>query len=422
MRTLIDRAESAGLEGKLAESLSRKLNGVARAKEVKPFEVPALEDLETLLLERARIARVDKNETRALRLLRVALLDSPDHAGLKAALEKAAPKDWPLGDRRNWLEWRLQVTSQPGTHMLRKASYDRETAQKRWGGATVHGVESEDVVLMTTLKDPLPVGRCVKLARLTCRALERIFYTHNPVRDDRDPLIIYLFEDKESYIKLSGGGGHLGWTLGHYSPSENLSRFYWMKRPDAMRTVTTTFVHELTHHWIERRNPRYTREVTMRNVQTPGYWIVEGFATFMQEGRYDVERNEWTHFNKHAQTLDIVADLSERGAKLLDWNKVYPLNQRDFHEVLSKEFNVRPNLRWSLQHIGLSEVNLFYQQAGATCHYLFHANKGKLREKLLEYVVAYYTNDGTMTQVEEAFGMTPDELGEKVAAFAKSMR
>ncbi len=120
-----------------------------------------MDALETLLLERARIAREDKNETRALRLLRVALDESPEHAGVKAALEKAAPKDWKLGDSRNWLEWRLQVTSQRGTHMVRRSNYDREVAQKRWGGAPVHGVESDDVVLLTTLKDPVPVGRCV---------------------------------------------------------------------------------------------------------------------------------------------------------------------------------------------------------------------------------------------------------------------
>ena len=50
------------------------------------------------------------------------------------------------------------------------------------------------------------------------------------------------------------------------------------------------------------------------------YWIVEGFATFIEEGRYDIERYEWSHFNPKASSIDIVAGLSKAG-KLIDWEE-----------------------------------------------------------------------------------------------------
>ncbi len=428
LRILLDRAEQAGLDPKKAESWSRKLAGLVKMKRerLEEFTVPPDHAFPDLLLDRANRT---KNPNRALHLLRAALDHSPHHLNALRRLEREAHVFWDVGDKRLWLDWRLDVLSGKGSRMVPADEPQLRRARALWEKKKIHGVETPDIMLFTRLTDRDPVGRCVRLSNLTCRALEKLFETDKPARTDREPLAIYLYRDKESYVRLSVAGtigGHTGMqleqTLGHYSPAENISRFYWMDRPDAMRIVTKTFVHELTHHWIESRCPRFVPVRDMRSaVATPGYWIVEGFAVFMQEGRYDAERNAWSHFNGHARTLDIVADLAAKG-RLLPWSRVFPLTQRQFGTTLQTKYATSVFLKWELDGLGLSEMNLFYMQAGAACHFLHHGENGAYREKLIDYVTAYYTGNAKKTDTEEAFGLDAGDLGERVVAFAKKVR
>ena len=117
--------------------------------------------------------------------------------------------------------------------------------------------------------------------------------------------------------------------------------------------------------------------------------------------------------------LDVVSTLAEEG-KLLDWEKVYPLNQAEFAQ-LSHKFDKPVRLRWALRGVGLSDTNLFYQQSAATCQFLYHGEKGKYRKQLADYVAAYYTGKNSQLVVEKAFGLAPNELGEKVVAFASKV-
>jgi hypothetical protein len=66
-----------------------------------------------------------------------------------------------------------------------------------------------------------------------------------------------------------------------------------------------------------------------------------------------------------------------------------------------------------------SLVDLFYEQAAGACQYLFHAEGGKYREKLLEYAVAYYSGERDAVDFRRFFNMAPGELGKKILAFAK---
>jgi hypothetical protein len=271
---------------------------------------------------------------------------------------------------------------------------------------------------------------CLDFAQITCRALEKMFHTDEPKRDDPMPLVVYFYENVDEYVKYSGTGTFrgpskaLGLTAGHYTPTENISRFYWPKRSDAVRQVRDTFVHELTHHWIERRNPRWSRAQLadmMRRTRVKGYWIVEGFAMFIEEGRYDTDRGVWSHFNPHAYTLDVVAGLKKEGT-LIPWDRVYPLSQGEFHTELKKTFDyAKPETKWGFRPRRLSEILAFYQQAGATCHFLYWGEDGKYRERLLDYVTAFYTSQEKQTDIQTAFGLTPEELGAKVEVFAEKV-
>ncbi|MGQ0612314.1 MAG: hypothetical protein ACT4PV_00990 [Planctomycetaceae bacterium] len=418
---LLQRAEEAGLDMKEAEAWQAQAQKTLQAGTFEPPPDTALADL---LAARAQACRAAGQEQRGLQLLRSTLRAAPDHAAAQGFLAEIAPANWRIGSARDWLDWRLEVMGER-VRLLDRRHPDMDRARSFWT-TDLFGFENPDVALLTNLKNPEIVGKCLRLSGLTCRALEQMFATDDPKREGSDPLVIYLYATLEEYVAKSGagvGGGHggmpLGLTLGHYNPSENISRFYWFERPDAERTVTTTFVHELTHHWIERACPRFTAQDRERSAATPGFWIVEGFAVFMEEARFDVARAAWTHFDPHAESLDSVATLQKAG-KLVDWKKLYPLNQIEF-AGLGKNFEVPVRRRWALRDFGFSETNCFYQQAGATCQFLYWGEEGAYRTRLLDFVTAYYTGDKDKTTIPAAFGLDPEELGKKVEAFAEAV-
>jgi hypothetical protein len=419
---LLQRAEDAGLEAKEAEAWAAKAASLPAAA-ASSFAPPPDSALADLLVDRARKHRAAGDEERALDLLRAALRRDAQHADANALLAELAPESWPLGDARNWLEWRVEVLRQR-PRVLTRRHIDMERARTLWR-KDLFGVETSRIVLITSLREPEIVGKCLRLSGLTYEALNALFATDAPRRDEPDPLVIYLYESLEEYVAKSkegvggGGGFPLRLTLGHYNPADNVSRFYWFDRPDAERSVTTTFVHELTHHWIDRANPRFHFREMNRSGATPGFWIVEGFARFVEESVFDPASGRWSHFDPHSGVLDTVDTLAKKNA-LMPWEKLYPLTQDEF-QTLGKEFHIPCRRRWSIGQVGFSETNLFYQQAGATCHFLYWGEEGKYRQPLLDYVTAYYTGKAEATSVKNAFGLEPAELGKKVEAYAAAV-
>ena len=60
-------------------------------------------------------------------------------------------------------------------------------------------------------------------------------------------------------------------------------------------------------------------------------------------------------------------------------------------------------------------------QSAATCQYLYHAENGKHRKALLQYLIDHYTRKADRMPIQAAFGMTPSELGAKVTEFSKAV-
>ena len=106
--------------------------------------------------------------------------------------------------------------------------------------------------------------------------------------------------------------------------------------------------------------------------------------------------------------------------KIIPWNAFYRMSQAHFGTLDGSNRNIIV-LRWSLRPTVVSTSRMFYEQSGATCHYLFHAHKGKYRERLLQYVVDWYSGRAKNLSIEKAFGMSDDELGKNVVAFSKAV-
>lgn len=435
-REILVQAERAGLSAEQAEEWERKIEQM-QAKPGAKAAVPGENVLTDLLAERAQITLDAEQELRGWELLRAALRRDPDHEEARDILDEIAPSHWRIGHKREddgddemwqqriWLDWQIEILS-GGVRALGRLAPDMQRARVTWR-KDLNGIETREegseIVFATPFNDARIVGLCIRYAKLTCRALGRMFHTESPKREDNIPLVIYFYETKDEYT----GGGRipfLAMTAGYYAPGENISRFYWpAQHPEPERSIRDTFVHELTHHWIERRNPRWhARDLTENRVTVPGYWVVEGFATFIEEGRYDIGTYKWTHFNPKANSLDIVADLS-RQKKLIAWDKEYTLTQAEFHGdgVEKKELFATANKKWALRPQHLNEIRLFYEQAASTCHFLYWGEGGKYRERLLDYVTHFYTGQKEKTDIKAAFGLTPDELGAKVEKYAKAV-
>jgi hypothetical protein len=65
----------------------------------------------------------------------------------------------------------------------------------------------------------------------------------------------------------------------------------------------------------------------------------------------------------------------------------------------------------------ISGKSAFYAQSAATCHYLYHAEDGKHREKLFELIRKHYTGKSGPDTVEQQYGMKAEELSKRVRSW-----
>ena len=431
-RDLLDLAERNGLVGKEALRVEER---VARL-EIRGGQGPTsdaarvrsaaagLDALHAkLLVSRARRERANGGD--GLEVLRAALAAAPDLPSALALLEEAKPDGFELGDGRVWLDWRLEVEARGG-QALPGDNLDLKNARKFWR-PDAHGIECGPILMVTGVRNGVVAGRALAVGLLADRALASLFSSFPVLRQQPRPLRIFLYSSREEYLSKSGTArryenpASLEWTAGHFSPSEGLSRFFWDPHPDAERRLLGACVHELTHHWLRERNPAYALKDIRRRADTPGFWIVEGFATFLEEGTFDLDRQSWELFNQRSRSLDMMQALERSSpGSLIPWSRLYALSQSEFL-ALDRERRAACSRRWSLGFVKLSQARIFYEQSAATCQYLFHAEQGKHRQALLQYVIDYYMGKADRMDPAGAFGMSAEELGSRVAAFAKAV-
>ena len=418
----LERAERAGLANREAASLKTRIDRAAggddEVKSERVHEMLRRVDARygEFLAERAATA-LDGGDADGARLLREALRRAPDSETARARLASMAPEAFALGDARAWLDWRLDLEAAGGPHV--EGGEGLTWARAAWR-KDVHGIGAGPILLVTPLRESRRVGRCLAFGRLGVRVLEELFATGGAAPDGSAPMLVLLFPDREDYLKTSAGSAEersfLEWTAGHYNPREKVSRFYWDDDPDAERRLVGTLVHELSHQWLAERNPR--GPPSDRIVPQPGYWIVEGFATFMEEGIYDAATGQWDLFNPRSRSLDVLQ--AAKPNQLIPWDSFYGLSQASF-VMLPPDRPTQVNLRWSMRPTIVSARRMFYEQGGATCQFLYHAEGGRHRAKLLAFVGDYYAGKSEAMDPERAFGMDAKELGAKVAAFARSV-
>ncbi len=279
----------------------------------------------------------------------------------------------------------------------------------------VVGIQAGDLLVITPLKRPGAIARCLSLGSLVCGTLGGFFKDGTKQRDFRFPITVLLCESMDEYVRVSGGDpnrpGFLAYTAGHYSPGDEETRTFLPDDDEGDQKMMEIFAHEITHHWMDLRCPYFTDSERRSTVMTPGYWVVEGFASFIEERKFDLRSR--TMAARESEHLMRIAGVAPKDR--LPWPVLFSMSHAHFYQL-----SPAPNLEVvPLNRLGttllMSKMHLFYAQSAIASHYLFEAENGAYREKLMGYVAAY--ERGKTPTIEQAFGMTPAELGKRIDAW-----
>jgi hypothetical protein len=443
---LIDGALAMGIEERALAGAQKTLESISDSnRKPKPERVTELRAAEAALrtcttdvawrwasdlLERGASEHFEVTAA----LLEEVLEREPAHAGAIEAVRRLLPTGiepkQPFA-AREWLTF-LRTTHRTPVTIVR--ALERETADMTYAenqlGRARHtwrkdliAFETEHLLVLSTPDRPGALARCISLASLTCEALTELFAEHGRETRLERKLVVRLYPTRDEYLaeseKQGVPPGAIAWTGGFYSPVDNMSRLFIPEEDSDLGDTLRTITHETTHHWLDQRCPMWSREdLQGRSPLKSGYWIVEGFAGFVEEWLFDTSSSTWDALNPRSERLDIVAHTRD-GARL-PWKDVYALSQMAFH---TGEFKGEAPTA-SAWMLGARRVidarQMYYCQAAATCAYLFHADEGKHRKALLEYLRAYYTGKGERN-VSKAFGVSHEALGERVQAFAHGL-
>lgn len=362
---------------------------------------------------------------------RLALLDelfrrAPEHAAGLGELRRSLPTGTHVapGEARAWLEF-LRVAALQPIELVDTSLEDRlptpeqrrlDAERSAWRRDAV-GYASERLLVISAAAAPDAVAHTLRAGELVCEVLEQTF---GGARAAAERLELVLYPTREEYLAHSGSdlGGLetvLGFTAGHYDLAAEVSRLFLPEGDEDGARLLSVSAHELTHHWLATRS----RFGPPRAAPTArGFWIVEAIATWAEELRLDPLRGTWASAPARAASLDTLVNA---GAKdLLPWRVLLSASYDDYTRLETRT-TCTLALDWQLgAQAPRSPMQLFYAQGGALAHFLYEADGGARRALLLRAVEAYYR--GQPLDVAAELGLTPEDLGERVVAWARGLR
>lgn len=458
----LSKAESLGAEEK-SIAAARRTFDVWTKKPPKPKDDLAVllrgrihtveETADRMLTERAQLAastlpgEAVRDPLLQVGLLRMLLERNPQHEGARDAVRELLPEGLraDLGGLRarvfpalDWLDvveagLRVPITildpapgeaAPPGASAFSVQALER--ARTDWRKDAV-AFQSPNLLIVTSVERPGALARCLALGELVCESLSTLFDAEQTAGgEERPPLVIQLFGSREEYLERSEkwygeAGSGLTWTAGYYDPGRNMTRLFVPEDDQGFEEVRSTLAHEITHHWLQVRCPAFRaveRDATM--FTQPGYWIVEGFASFVDEFRFRTDLWSWTPDDPFSYRLDIVSSAGKDA--LLPWQELFTLSKSDFEDLSAEDEVKIPCASQLGPAVYLpSSKSLFYAQAACASRFLFLAENGKYRPALLAFLAAYYEGRSDGFDWSAATGASPAELGAQVQAYARTV-
>ena len=368
--------------------------------------------------------------------LRVALLEllfevDPDHEGGGQAVRDLLPDGLEPFEPYVPADWLAVAETVQYTSLemvdLSLDSWAAGRVQKRarkWRDDLV-GLESDNLLILCPPAQPGSIAKCISLGELVCELLAEMTAEGQQVRDLKDEkLVIELYESRDEYIAKAGeNGGNpgLAFSAGHYTPAENVTRMYLPEDDNGLEEVMRTFAHEATHHWLTARCTLWDEadDIMQRASQQEGFWIIEGFASFMEDFTYDLEARTWSSSPENSSNLDSIARAT--ATQVVPWEDQLTMPHAKFLFLRTDDkFTMLPRSQYLGPGHSFSQTNFFYAQGAAICHYLWAAEDGKYKGDLIAYLTQYYRTRKAH-DLEKLTGLEHKKLGEAIHAWCRSV-
>ena len=382
------------LTGRTARS---NLNAEGQREHVRRQEEKARQEVAGSYAEAARWLGEHGAPTAASALLADGLRFSPESKELLEQAQSFVPDHFPQGsvDRTlQWLKWANELLP-AAAEFLDPTDARARRAPELWRVNTL-ALCTRNLVLFSFERDPAIVGACLRNGEGAVRALVKLHgETTVPLDEDPEPLVVLLHADRDAYLRERNPDGSyaMPWSAGYYSPAEAVSRFYVPRselgeEQPMGRNLNEVLVHELTHHYVDRRWLGLGRGNPPRG-NVPGFWIVEGFARFIEDQAVEMGRRGGKLDDPTVSSVEASAAALEVGA-LFPLVQLLDLTHADFATKLSDEHVLDVNLRNTLGRSRLSQRAIFYEQAGSLVFFLMNRAGAEGRAALLEYLARHY--------------------------------
>jgi len=281
-----------------------------------------------------------------------------------------------------------------------------------WAAGSI-SLRSANLELVSRELDPRIVGRALLLGERAVEVLRGLLGEGQGKPGRLDVRLHATEADyREELVQTTGAANE--WMAGHYSPVENVSRFY------VANDLERVLVHELAHHFLEARWAAAPREVLRARRQQPGFWVVEGLAEFVSGQVLEMDRRGERFDDAEVVAVDATAQL--QGQRLLiPIARLLELDQLGFSKLGDTDLGAI-QLRHTLGSTVLTERGVFYQESAALVFYLLNEAGKRHAAQLPAYLRNWYHN-GLAAESWQALGYsTSEELAAGFVAFLEARR
>ncbi|MCE9637162.1 MAG: PQQ-binding-like beta-propeller repeat protein [Planctomycetes bacterium] len=435
-RRLAEAAKSFGLDDARSRQIDSAMAGFTEAANAaaKDLRYVKLEDEARTKLRGQALAASAWLADRGLPAAAAAAIQlaerfRSDAADSETRAAGLVPPSFPWKSERDagarWIRWSGAILAS-GAEFIPPddAAWGRIRGEQAWRLGTI-GFRTRNLLLFSRCQDVDVVGPCLRNGEGAIRALDELFRggVASAIRNDADRLEVRVHANREEYLaeRPPTGGGAIGWSAGYYSPGENVSRFYVPTGAETEaargRSLFKVLTHELTHHYVERRWTGGDRS----GGRSPGYWVVEGIAEFVEDQTVEMGRRGLRFDDTTVESLDSSAQLEAAGLLLRPVGRFLDLSYGEFVALGdTPEYEVK--LRNTLVTYKLSKISIFYRESAALVFWLMHRRGPEGRAALLGAIRDYYAGKARPGGWAALGFKDAESFEREFRAFLKSLR
>jgi hypothetical protein len=298
------------------------------------------------------------------------------------------------GERFTDGQW---ISRDEDTKRHAKLAQGWQIATEHFEISTNHSLEA-GVALGEQLERLYTVWRQVFAGFITPQPqLARIFAGREKLRRSPRRHQVVYFRDKEEYRQALGPavGAEIGITSGIYLGNERRAYFFVQEPSQGEAFDDGTLNHEATHQLFNEIRP------TASDVGRRGnFWAIEGVACYMES--LETHAGYYTVGGADAVRL--------RDAQ-------YRYFQSQFYVPLA-ELCTYGMLRLQQDR----EIAKLYSQSAGLAHFMMHAESGKYRDRLEQYLGVVYVGRDDPTTLAQVMGMSYDQIDQQYRTFLDGLQ